>query len=102
MIFTETLLRGAYLIDLEKFGDERGFFARTFCEREFAAHDLATRFVQASESFSALKGTLRGMHYQLAPWAETKLVRCVRGAIHDIILDLRRTRTHLVRVSVRI
>jgi dTDP-4-dehydrorhamnose 3,5-epimerase len=89
MIFTETLLRGAYLIDLERYDDERGFFARTFCEREFAAHDLATRFVQASDSFSAHKGTLRGMHYQLAPKGETKLIRCIQGAIHDVILDLR-------------
>ena len=89
MIFTETPLRGAYLIDLEKHGDARGFFARTFCEREFAAHGLATRFVQASTSFSAGKGTLRGMHYQLTPWSETKLVRCIRGTLYDVILDLR-------------
>jgi dTDP-4-dehydrorhamnose 3,5-epimerase len=89
MIFTETSLRGVYLIDLEKFGDERGFFARTFCEREFADRSLVTRFVQASESYNTHKGTLRGMHYQLAPRAETKLIRCVRGAIYDIILDLR-------------
>lgn len=89
MIFTETPLRGAYLIDLEKHSDERGFFARTFCEREFAIHGLATRFVQASDSFSTHTGTLRGMHYQLAPRAETKLVRCIQGAIHDVILDLR-------------
>ena len=89
MIFTETPLRGAYLIDLEKHGDDRGFFARTFCEKEFSTHGLATRFVQASTSFSADKGTLRGMHYQLAPWAETKLVRCTGGALYDVILDLR-------------
>ncbi len=89
MIFTECPLRGAYLIDLERRGDERGFFARAFCEREFAAHALATRFVQMNDSLTALRGTLRGMHYQLAPHAETKLVRCVRGALHDVILDLR-------------
>jgi dTDP-4-dehydrorhamnose 3,5-epimerase len=89
MIFTETPLKGAYLIDVQKHGDERGFFARTFCAEEFASHDLATRFVQASDSFNLHKGTLRGMHYQLAPKAETKLVRCVQGAIHDVILDLR-------------
>src|ERR1035438_414893 len=76
MIFTEIPLHGAYLIDLEKHGDERGFFARTFCEREFAAHGLATRIVQVSSSFSARQGTLRGMHYQLAPKAETKVVCC--------------------------
>lgn len=90
MIFTEPPLRGARVIDLEKRGDERGFFARAFCEREFAAQDLATRFVQMNNSLSAQKGTLRGMHYQLAPKAETKLVRCVRGALFDVILDLRR------------
>ncbi len=89
MIFTETPLKGAYVIDLEKRGDERGFFARVFCEKEFAAHGLVTRFVQVNNSLSAQKGTLRGMHYQLAPKAETKLVRCVRGALHDLILDLR-------------
>jgi len=90
MIFTETPLKGAYLIDMEKRGDERGFFARAFCEREFAQHGLSSRIVQANNSLSARKGTLRGMHYQLAPRAETKIVRCIRGALHDIILDLRR------------
>lgn len=89
MIFTETGLAGAYLIDLEKRGDERGFFARAFCEKEFAAQRLATRFVQVNNSLSAQKGTLRGMHYQLAPKAETKLVRCIRGSLYDVILDLR-------------
>jgi dTDP-4-dehydrorhamnose 3,5-epimerase len=89
MILTETPLRGAYLIDLEKRGDERGFFARAYCELEFGEHRLATRFVQMNNSLSAQKGTLRGMHYQLAPKAETKLVRCIRGALHDVILDLR-------------
>jgi dTDP-4-dehydrorhamnose 3,5-epimerase len=89
MIFTETPLRGAYLIDLEKHGDERGFFARTFCEREFASLGLASRIVQVSTSFNTRQGTLRGMHYQLAPKAETKVVWCVCGALHDIILDLR-------------
>jgi dTDP-4-dehydrorhamnose 3,5-epimerase len=89
MIFTEVRLRGAYLINLEKHEDERGFFARAFCEREFAAHGLVTRIVQASSSFSARKGTLRGMHYQLAPKAETKVIWCLRGALYDIILDLR-------------
>ena len=90
MIFTETPLRGAYLIDLEKRGDDRGFFARAYCEKEFGAHDLATLFVQVNNSLSAQKGTLRGMHYQLAPKAETKVVRCIRGGLHDVILDLRR------------
>jgi len=89
MIFIEIPLTGAYLIDLEKHGDERGFFARAFCEREFADHRLATHFAQANNSLSAQKGTLRGMHYQLAPKAETKVVRCLRGALHDMVLDLR-------------
>lgn len=89
MIFTETPIPGAFLIDLEKRGDERGFFARAFCENEFAAHRLVTRFAQVNNSQSAQKGTLRGMHYQLAPKAETKLVRCIRGALYDLILDLR-------------
>lgn len=89
MIFKPTPLPGAYVIELEKRGDDRGFFARVFCEREFGAHDLVTHFVQANNSLSPFKGTLRGMHYQIAPNGETKLVRCVRGAFHDVILDLR-------------
>jgi len=89
MMFTETPLKGACLIDLETRGDERGFFARAFCVNEFAAHGLATAFVQVNTSLSEQKGTLRGMHYQLAPKAETKLVRCIRGALFDVILDLR-------------
>ena len=90
MIFTETPLAGAYLIDLEKRGDDRGFFARAFCEKEFSAHGLVNNFVQVNNSLSATKGTLRGMHYQLAPKAETKLVRCIRGGLYDVILDLRK------------
>ncbi len=89
MQFNSTPLPGACLIDLEKRGDDRGFFARVFCEQEFRAQGLASRFVQVNNSLSADKGTLRGMHYQLAPHAETKLVRCIRGAIWDVILDLR-------------
>ena len=89
MIFTPTPLAGAYLIDLEKKGDDRGFFARAFCENEFSAHGLVGHFCQVNNSLSAPKGTLRGMHYQLAPRAETKLVRCVRGSLYDMILDLR-------------
>lgn len=89
MIFTETPLAGAWLIELEKKGDERGFFARAFCEHEFADHSLATRFVQVNNSLSAERGTLRGMHYQLPPKAETKVVRCIRGSLWDCILDLR-------------
>jgi len=80
---------GAYLVDLDKKGDDRGFFARAFCEDEFKHHGLVQHFCQVNNSLSAAKGTLRGMHYQLSPRAETKLVRCVRGALYDMILDLR-------------
>ena len=90
MKFAPTPLAGAFLIDIEKRGDDRGFFARAFCENEFAAQGLSSRFVQVNNSLSAFKGTLRGMHYQLAPKAETKLVRCIRGALWDVILDLRK------------
>ncbi|MFH1111378.1 MAG: dTDP-4-dehydrorhamnose 3,5-epimerase [Planctomycetota bacterium] len=89
MKFTEAPLKGVYLIDLEKRGDERGFFARVFCTNEFREHGLCTQFVQVNNSLSAEKGTLRGMHYQRAPKAETKLVRCIRGALWDVVLDLR-------------
>jgi len=90
MIFTPTSLAGAHLIDLEKKGDDRGFFARAFCQNEFKEHDLVSQFCQVNNSLSAQKGTLRGMHYQLAPRAETKIVRCIRGSVYDMILDLRR------------
>lgn len=89
MKFTETPLKGAYLIDLEKREDDRGFFARFYCAKEFANHNLETSFVQVNNSLSVNKGTLRGMHYQLSPKAETKLVRAVKGSIYDVILDLR-------------
>jgi dTDP-4-dehydrorhamnose 3,5-epimerase len=89
MLFHATPLEGAYLVELERRGDERGFFARLFCDREFGAAGLETRFVQANNSFSAKKGTLRGLHYQLAPAAEVKLVRCMNGALYDVIADLR-------------
>lgn len=89
MKFTPLALAGAHLIDLEKRGDDRGFFARFFCEKEFAQHGLITRFVQINNSLTSKKGTLRGMHYQLPPSAEVKVVRCLRGALYDVILDLR-------------
>ena len=89
MRFAPLPLAGAYLIELEKRGDDRGFFARFFCESEFARHDLVPRFVQINNSLTARQGTLRGMHYQLPPAAEVKVVRCIRGALHDVILDLR-------------
>jgi dTDP-4-dehydrorhamnose 3,5-epimerase len=87
--FTALPLAGAYAIDLEKRGDDRGFFARFFCEEEFAKHGLVNRFVQINTSLTGKEGTLRGMHYQLPPAAEVKVVRCVRGALYDVILDLR-------------
>lgn len=90
MIFNETPIAGAYVIGLERREDERGFFARAFCENEFSAHGLSSRIVQVNNSLSRRKGTVRGMHYQLAPKAETKLVRCVRGRLFDVILDLRK------------
>lgn len=89
MIFNQTPLKDAYLIDLEKREDERGFFARLFCTEEFAKHGLEPSFMQANNSLSKDKGTLRGLHYQLAPKAETKLVRCIKGSFYDVILDLR-------------
>lgn len=89
MIFNPTPLSGAYTIDLEKRGDNRGFFARVFCQEEFGKQGLLTQFVQVNNSLSAKKGTLRGMHYQLPPSAEVKVVRCIRGALYDVIVDLR-------------
>jgi dTDP-4-dehydrorhamnose 3,5-epimerase len=89
MIFRETGLAGAYLIDLERHVDDRGFFARAWCRDEFAAHGLAMDIVQSNVSFSPVAGTLRGLHYQRPPHWEAKLVQCVRGAIYDVIVDLR-------------
>lgn len=89
MIFTETPLKGAYVIDPERLADERGFFARTWCRREFEAHGLDPGLAQCNISFNQTRGTLRGMHYQVAPHAEAKLVRCTAGSIHDVIVDLR-------------
>ena len=90
MKFTETRLQGAYLVQPEPLPDERGFFARTWCVREFGSFGLETRLVQCNISYNRRKGTLRGMHYQVPPFEEDKLVRCVRGAVHDVIIDLRR------------
>lgn len=89
MIFKPTPLERAYLVELEKREDERGFFARTWCRKEFEAHGLTARLVQANLSFNKKRGTLRGMHYQVAPYPEAKLIRCTRGAIYDVIIDLR-------------
>lgn len=90
MIFTETALAGAYLVELERNEDERGFFARNWSQREFAERGLVSQFVESNISFSKKKGTLRGMHYQAAPHGQVKLVRCTAGAIFDVIIDLRR------------
>jgi dTDP-4-dehydrorhamnose 3,5-epimerase len=89
MIFSETKLPGVFEIHLEAKPDERGFFARTWCEKEFESHGLNARLVQCNLSFNSRKGTLRGMHYQAPPYAEAKLIRCTRGSIFDVIIDLR-------------
>ncbi len=89
MIFTETKLAGAWLVAPELREDDRGFFARTYCEREFGERGLHTRFVQCNISFNKVRGTLRGLHYQAEPHGEPKLVRCTMGSIFDVIVDLR-------------
>jgi dTDP-4-dehydrorhamnose 3,5-epimerase len=89
VIFTSLPLSGAWIIDPERRSDDRGFFARTYCEREFAAHGISARFVQCNVSFNTRRGTLRGLHYQQSPHEEAKLVSCPRGAIYDVIVDLR-------------
>lgn len=89
MIFTEAPLKGAYRIDMEKHQDERGFFARTWCEREFKELGLTTTMKQCNISFNSKRGTLRGLHYQEIPNGEVKIVRCTKGAIYDVIVDLR-------------
>ena len=89
MRFVATPLAGAFVIELEELGDERGFFARSFCAEEFRAHGLDPVVAQCNVSFNAARGTLRGLHWQAAPHAEAKLVRCTRGAIWDVVVDLR-------------
>jgi dTDP-4-dehydrorhamnose 3,5-epimerase len=103
MIFTETKLKGAFIIDIERREDSRGFFARAFCQREFSEHGLKPLIAQANVAFNNRKGTLRGMHFQFPPAAETKLVRATRGAILDIIVDLRpESPTYLDHVTVEL
>ena len=103
MIFAETMLAGAFIIDVERREDERGFFARAFCQREFEQHGLKPVIAQANIAFNKRKGTLRGMHFQYPPHAETKLVRATRGAILDIIVDLRpESPTYLQHVAVEL
>lgn len=89
MRFLDTNLDGAWLVELEPVRDERGFFSRSFCVKQFAVHGLETNFVQHSLSYSAVRGTLRGMHFQAAPHSEVKVVNCVKGAIWDVIIDIR-------------
>jgi dTDP-4-dehydrorhamnose 3,5-epimerase len=103
MIFLETKLRGAFILDLERREDNRGFFARAFCQEEFAQHGLKPVIAQANIAFNKHKGTLRGMHFQYPPKAETKLVRATRGGIVDIIVDLRpESPTYLQHVAVEL
>lgn len=91
MRFTSTPLIGAFLVDLERREDARGMFARTFCAQEFSAYDLETSYVQTNISTNTRAGTVRGLHFQREPHAEVKLVRCVKGAIYDVIVDMRKT-----------
>lgn len=103
MIFTATALAGACIVDLEPRGDARGFFARAFCQREFEAHGLKPSIAQANISFNRRRGTVRGLHFQWPPAAESKLVRCSRGAILDVIVDLRpESPTYLHHLAVEL
>jgi len=103
MIFTETRLKGAFIIDLDRKKDERGFFARTFCQKEFRERGLKPTIAQANLASNAKKGTLRGMHFQYPPAAESKLVRCTRGAILDVIVDLRpESATYLEHIAIEL
>lgn len=90
MIFNETKLKGAYVIELEKVKDERGFFAYSYCQKEFREHGIDLDIVQCNVSFNKTRGTLRGMHYQSSPFEQAKLVSCTRGRIYDVIIDLRK------------
>ena len=90
MIFTETLLKGSYTIELNTFADDRGWFARTYCKNEFAAIGHTKDWMQMNHSFTKHKGAIRGMHFQLQPFKEIKLVRCIAGSVYDIIIDLRK------------
>ena len=103
MIFREMELKGAFVIELDKITDDRGFFARAWCRREFEEHGLNPNLVQCNISFNKTAGTLRGMHYQAAPHEETKLVRCTKGSIFDVIIDLRpHSATYRKHVGVRL
>lgn len=104
MKFASTPLAGVYVVELERLGDERGFFARSFCQEEFRRHGLKPAIAQCNVSWNSRRGTLRGLHYQVAPHEEVKLVRCTRGAIWDVIVDLRegsptRLRWHALEIN---
>jgi len=103
MIFTETPLQGAFVVDLKKIGDDRGFFARAFCAREFEEHGLKPMIAQANMSYNGQKGAVRGLHYQTAPATEAKFMRCIAGAIYDVIVDLRpESETYLQHFGVEL
>lgn len=103
MQFTQTKLKGSFIIDLDEKADHRGFFARTFCAEECAEHGLKQNVMQCNLSFNYKKGTLRGMHYQTAPACETKLIRCTQGAIYDVIIDMRpESPTYLSHIGVEL
>ena len=103
MKFEKTKLDGAWIIDINKLEDERGFFARTFCQKEFIEHGLKTRIAQCNVSYNKKKGTFRGMHLQVSPFQEAKLVQCTSGAIHDVIIDLRPdSPTYLEHIGVNL
>lgn len=103
MIFHETKLKGAFIVELDCKDDDRGFFARAFCQKEFEQHGIPPRFVQANMSFNHRKGTLRGMHYQVSPASEPKFIRCIRGAIWDVIVDMRPdSPTYLEHIGVEL
>ncbi|MCW7482121.1 dTDP-4-dehydrorhamnose 3,5-epimerase [Leptospira kanakyensis] len=89
MIFEQTGIEGSYIVDLKQIGDSRGFFARAYCSKEFKEHGITANILQANLSFSKIKGTIRGMHFQTSPFEEMKAVRCIRGSFFDVVLDLR-------------
>lgn len=103
MIFTETVLKGSFVIELEPFADERGWFARTYCKNEFSKIGHQKEWVQLNHSFTKQTGTIRGMHYQMQPFSEIKLVRCTAGAVYDVIIDIRKgSATFLQYVGVEL
>jgi dTDP-4-dehydrorhamnose 3,5-epimerase len=103
MIFTETALHGSYIISLEPFSDERGWFARTYCKKDFAIIGHEKEWVQLNHSFTKNKGTIRGMHFQHPPFSEIKMIRCIAGAVLDVIVDIRKdSPTFLHHVTVEL